>query len=133
MSMDGNGLSVADALALGKENNGMFGDGNGSWIFFLFFLLAWGGNFGNWGGNGMNGTSSAYTDSAIQRGFDNQAVMNKLNGLENGLCDGFYSVNTSLLKWNTAGNQQCSCSRYAEHKCIGYTACRLLLYNTEKY
>ena len=36
MGMDGNGLSVADALALGKENNGMFGDGNGSWIFFLF-------------------------------------------------------------------------------------------------
>ena len=74
MSMDGNGLSVADALALGRDNDGMFGDGNGSWIFFLFFLLAWGGNFGNWGGNGMNSTASAYTDSAIQRGFDNQAV-----------------------------------------------------------
>jgi hypothetical protein len=68
MGMDGNGLSVADALALGKENNGMFGDGNGSWIFFLFFLLAWGGNFGNWGGNGMNSTASAYTDSAIREG-----------------------------------------------------------------
>lgn len=26
MGMDGNGLSVADALALGKENNGMFGE-----------------------------------------------------------------------------------------------------------
>jgi len=36
-------------------------------------------------------------DSALQRGFDNQSVMNKLNGLENGLCDGFYAVNTSLL------------------------------------
>lgn len=36
MGMDGNGLSVADALALGKENNGMFGDGNGSWIFSYF-------------------------------------------------------------------------------------------------
>lgn len=45
----------------------------------------------------MNSTASAYTDSAIQRGFDNQAVMNKLNGLDNGLCDGFYAVNTSLL------------------------------------
>ena len=39
MSMDGNGLSVADALALGRDNDGMFGDGNGSWIFsFSFFL-----------------------------------------------------------------------------------------------
>lgn len=65
MSMDGNGLSVADALALGRDNDGMFGDGNGSWIFFLFFLLAWGGNFGNWGGNGMNSTASAYTDGKL--------------------------------------------------------------------
>lgn len=97
MSMDGNGLSVADALALGRDNDGMFGDGNGSWIFFLFFLLAWGENFGNCGSNGMNSTASAYTDSAVQRGFDNQAVTNKLNGLENGICDGFYAVNTSLL------------------------------------
>lgn len=97
MGMDGSGLSVADALALGRDNEGMF-DGNGSWVFFLFFLLAWGGNWGgSWGGNGMNGTASAYTDSAIQRGFDNQAVINKLNGLESGLCDGFYAMNTSLL------------------------------------
>lgn len=45
MGMDGSGLSVADALALGRDNEGMF-DGNGSWVFFLFFLLAWGGNWG---------------------------------------------------------------------------------------
>ena len=45
----------------------------------------------------LDGTASAYTDSAIQRGFDNQAVINKLNGLESGLCDGFYAMNTSLL------------------------------------
>lgn len=41
MGMDGSGLSVADALALQRDNDdGMFG-GNGSWVFFLFFLLAW--------------------------------------------------------------------------------------------
>lgn len=39
MSMDGNGLSVADALALGRDGNGMFGDGNGSWISFCFSSL----------------------------------------------------------------------------------------------
>mgnify|MGYP006967126604 CR=1 FL=1 len=40
--MDNSGLSVADALALsrdnGSNNDGFFG-GDGSWIFFLFFLL----------------------------------------------------------------------------------------------
>ena len=37
------------------------------------------------------------TSADVQRGFDTSAVTNKLNGLENGLCDGFYAVNTSLL------------------------------------
>lgn len=37
------------------------------------------------------------TSADIQRGFDNSAVIGKLNGLENGLCDGFYAINTGLL------------------------------------
>ena len=39
MGMDG-GLSVADALALGKDNEGMFG-GNGAfiWVFFLVAII----------------------------------------------------------------------------------------------
>lgn len=79
MGMDGSGLSVADALALqrdGYDNDGMFG-GNGSWVFFLFFLLAWGGGFG-WGNRGGEQVA---TSAEVQRGFDNQNVMNKLNGL----------------------------------------------------
>ena len=43
MAMENTGLSVADALALQNKDDGMFG-GNGMWVFFLFFLLAWGGN-----------------------------------------------------------------------------------------
>lgn len=41
MGMDGSGLSVADALALGRDNEGMF-DGNGSWVFFPFLLTCMG-------------------------------------------------------------------------------------------
>ena len=95
MGMDGSGLSVADALALQRDNydDGMFG-GNGSWVFFLFFLLAWGGG-GFWGNN--RGVEQVATNAEVQRGFDNQNVMNKLNGLENGLCDGFYAQNTTML------------------------------------
>lgn len=97
-SIDGNGC-----------NNGMngFGDGGWLWIIVVFALLfGWGNNgFGNgFGGNNCGGypfipyqLGNNYTDAAVQRGFDNQSVMNKLNGLENGLCDGFYAVNTSLL------------------------------------
>ena len=59
----------------------------------LFALLfGWGGNgFGNNNGNGGGAVpymvGSTYTDAAIQRGFDNQSVINKLNGIEQGVCN----------------------------------------------
>lgn len=104
--MDGSGLSVADALALQRDNDdGMFG-GNGSWVFFLFFLLAWGGG-GFFGNN--RGVEQVATSAEVQRGFDNQNVMNKLNGLENGLCDGFYAQNTTMLNgFNGVQRDLCS-------------------------
>lgn len=88
----------------GGYNNGMNGFG-GDWIWILVvfaLLFGWGNN--GWGGNGNNGfggipyaVGSTYTDAAIQRGFDNQTVVSKLDGISNGLCDGFYAVNTSIL------------------------------------
>lgn len=110
MGMDGSGLSVADALALQRDNydDGMFG-GNGSWVFFLFFLLAWGGG-GFWGNN--RGVEQVATNAEVQRGFDNQNVMNKLNGLENGLCDGFYAQNTTMLN-GFNGVQRDVCTGFA--------------------
>ena len=93
-----NSPSLADIAAVtgNNRNNDSWGDGGGWWfIIVLFALFGWGG-FGNgWGGNGSN--SSYYTDSALQRGFDNQAVISKLDGITNGLCDGFYAVNNSML------------------------------------
>ena len=96
--MDGT-YSLADiAAATGSNHNndGMLG-GDGAWwiiILFLFVFCGWGGN--GWG-NGGGGAGNAYTDSAIQRGFDNQAVISKLDGISNGLCDGFYAMNNSML------------------------------------
>lgn len=113
MAMENSGLSVADALALQNKDDGMFG-GNGMWVFFLFFLLAWGGN-GLGFGNNMDGRVATQAD--VQRGFDNQAVINKLNGLENGLCDGFYAVNTGMLQgFNTLGTQIMQ-SQFAAQQC----------------
>lgn len=79
----------------GVRNDG-FGDGNGWWIilFVLFFAFGGWGN-GGWGGNGSN--SSYYTDSALHRGFDTQNIVGKLDGINNGLCDGFYTQNTALM------------------------------------
>lgn len=97
--MDGN-YSLADiAAATGgnRENDGMWG-GDGAWwiiILFLFVFCGWGNN--GWGNGGNGSAGSAYADSAIQRGFDNQAVISKLDGISNGLCDGFYAMNNGML------------------------------------
>lgn len=81
----------------------IFGDGwgmggMGGMGMFLPFMFMNGG-FGGFGGNGCgcgNGNSNAI-QADIQRGFDTQSIIGKLDGINNGLCDGFYAVNTSIL------------------------------------
>lgn len=94
--MFNNGVSLADIAAVtgnNRSNDGMWGDS--AWWIVILLIFGWGNN--GFGGFGNNGAGGAYTDSAIQRGFDNQAVISKLDGITNGLCDGFYAVNNSML------------------------------------
>lgn len=94
----GNGLSVADALALQNRNNdGMLGGANGTWIwvFFLFFLLAWGG--GGFGGFGNSATQGALTRSELCQDMNFQSLENSVRGIQSGICDGFYAMNTGML------------------------------------
>ena len=100
--------SLSDIAAVtGNRNDGGWGDGNGWWVLIILFAIfgGWGGNNG-WGNNGNGGyAATAATQADIQRGFDTSAVTNKLNGLENGLCDGFYSMNTAVMSgMNTLQN-----------------------------
>lgn len=105
MEMVNGGITPAEAVLLTDRrscnDNGFFG-GDGSWVFFLFFLLAWGnGGWGNgfgggYGGRGMVGESVA-TSTDLQRGFDTQSILGKLDGINSGICDGFYAVNNGLL------------------------------------
>ena len=71
---------------VGNQNNG-FGNDGGIWAIILIIALC--GGFRNGGGlfsGGNGGGGEASLDAALQRGFDNQSVINKLNALENGLC-----------------------------------------------
>lgn len=82
----------------------IFGDGwgmggmGGMGMFWPFMMMngGWGGFGGNGCGCGNNGNSNAI-QADIQRGFDTQSIIGKLDGINNGLCDGFYAVNTSIL------------------------------------
>ena len=102
--MFSNGVSLADIAAVtgsSRDNDGMWG--NGAWWIVILLIFGWGG-FGNngWGGNGAG---NGYTDAAIQRGFDNQAVVSKLDGINNGICSLGYDqlaqmngINTNILQ-----------------------------------
>lgn len=99
--MDGNySLSdIAAATGNSRNNDGMFG-GDGSWwiiVLFIFAFFGWGNN--GWGNNGNGGgyVATATTQADIQRGFDNSAVISKLDGINSGLCDGFYAMNNGML------------------------------------
>ena len=82
-------MTATDVMAImGNQNNDMFG-GNNIWIILIFFLFFGRDGFGNSG-------ERVATSADVQRGFDNNAVINKLNGLENGLSDVGFALNNSI-------------------------------------
>ena len=102
------GLSASDVALLsgrtGNNGDGMFGD-NGAWwviIFLIFAFMGWGRNNNGFGGNGLGATDNyvlASDFATIQRqlsdGFGDLTAQSRY--IQNGLCDGFYAMNTSLL------------------------------------
>lgn len=83
----------------GYADGAGWGDGGWLWIIVVFALLfGWGNNgFGNGFGNGGGYAATVATQADIQRGFDTQNIVGKLDGINNGLCDGFYAQNTALM------------------------------------
>lgn len=75
----------------GYGNDGMFG---GNWMWFLLIWMAmfgWGGNgFGFGGGNGCGQAAGA-----VQRGFDQNAIMTGIQGIQNGITNGFAQAEIS--------------------------------------
>lgn len=96
-------MPVAPAYGGNYGGNGMFG-GDGWWLILL--LLCFGNNGWGFGGNGMN------TNNDVQRGFDQNAVMNGITGVQNAVTNGFSSTQTALC--NGFGNVQTAlCNGFA--------------------
>ena len=93
MFKNGSGYNLSDIAAVTRgSGDGMFGDSNGAWWIILLFLFGWG-----WGGNGGFGGGNENVRDAVAYGFDINNLENGVRGLEHGICDGFYDMNTSLL------------------------------------
>lgn len=112
----------------GGNGNGMWND-NGFMMIILFFLLIalmggnWGNNGGNNGGGGVFGSGAPIIVSdgnsgggAVQRGFDQAAIMGGINGVQSGVqglstqlcnccCDMQNTVNQGF---NALGTQLCN-------------------------
>lgn len=106
--------SLADIGALLNNRNDGFLEGNGIIILILFFLIFGfgGGGLGGWGnGNG------ALTRAELAQGFADNTVVRKLDGIANGLCDGFYAQNTTMLQGFNGIGSQIAENRYAQQNC----------------
>lgn len=111
MAMDG--MSPADVAAV-TRNNGYYGDGygmGGGWFWVIILFALFGGGFGY----GRNG--NGLTQIELQQGFDTQSILRKLDGIQNGLCDGFYAQNTTMLQgFNNLGAAVAE-NRFAAQQC----------------
>lgn len=97
MFNNNNGYSLADiAAATGNNNNDGFGgfNGDGAWIFLLFILILMGGWGNGYGYGGGGGTVNA-VNADVQRGFDQSALINGLNGVSAAINTGFSGAEIS--------------------------------------
>ena len=96
MAMDTNGIVPVMDMNRGDG----FGYGGGCmwfvWIFVIFALMG-GGGFGGWGG-GNAALNGALTRNDLFDGFNSQDIKEGIRGVQNGLADGFYAQNTTMLQ-----------------------------------
>ena len=95
------GYSLSDiAAATGNNgNNSGWGNDGGAWwiiILFLFAFCGWG-NGNGFGNNGGAGTQGALTRGELCQDMNFADLETAVRGVQSGLCDGFYALNTGML------------------------------------
>lgn len=122
-------MNVTPTGNAGYNNGGGWGGDWGAWIilFLIFGMFGWGGmgGFGNFGGFG----GGAYpTEAILQRSLDTQTIIGKLDGVTQGLCDGFYAQNNAINGVSTAVMQsayQAELSRAQQQAALMQQLCNL--------
>lgn len=98
------GYSLSDiAAATGNDRDG-FGNNNGAWWIIILFLFI----FCGWGNNGFGNRNGSTTREEVTYGFDMNNIENGIRGIQQGLCDGFYSQNSTMLQGFNGLNTQIS-------------------------
>lgn len=114
--MEAQPLSAADVAAVTDRRDAYgYGDGFGCggawiWVILLFAIFGFGGN--GWGRNG-----NGLTQVELQNGFDTQSLLRGQEGIKNGLCDGFYAQNTTMLQGFNGLGREVLDNRFEASKC----------------
>lgn len=104
--------SLADIrAATGADENG-WGGGGAWWIIILFLFMFGMGGWG-WGNRG----NDALTRAEMQQGFDTQEITRKLDGINYGMCDGFYAQNTTMLNGFSGVTSAVRDAQFAAQQC----------------
>jgi hypothetical protein len=93
------GYSLADIAAATNNNTNDTWGNSGAWWIIILFLFCFAGGGGNGRGGlfgGNDSTGSGITDGYILTS-DFANIERKLDGVNNGICDGFYAMNTGML------------------------------------
>lgn len=109
-------LSAADVRAVTDRDGYGYGDGmgfgSGAWIWVILIFAIFG-----WGGNGFGRNGNGLTQMELQQGFDTQSVLRKLDGINAGICDGFYAQNTTMLQGFNGLGREVLENRFDASKC----------------
>ena len=91
MSLTTEGMGAADLAAITRGNDGWGFGGDGAWWLIILFLFMFNGNWGNGFGYGGGGVGNE-----VQRGFDQNAIMSGLSGINSTLTNGFVDTAAAL-------------------------------------
>ena len=90
-------LSLGYMMGQSEGNNGGLGGMGDGWLGLILFAMIFGWGRGGFGGGFGGGGGGCGCEAAVSSGFALNGLENGIRGIQQGLCDGFYAVNTGLL------------------------------------
>lgn len=124
-------MDYSEGLATGMALQNGNGNGNGAnawneswlWVLVIFALAGFGGN-GLFGSRGAGQSGAGVMDGYVLTS-DFANIERKLDNVNNGLCDGFYAMNTGMLNGFSSINQNIMQSGYETRNAIAGVASQL--------
>lgn len=95
MSLSDGSPMMTMPVAPTNNGNGFGFGGDGAWWLIVLFLFIFAGGYGNGFGNRGGSTGGVMDGYVLASDFAN--LERKLDGVNSGLCDGFYAMNSGML------------------------------------